>query len=149
MNIGTILALLMVIFALAAAVFLGGTDVSSPTLALNELRQGAPGAATTGIIFNQITGVLLGILISGIVAGIGGVVFLWLRDWYENRQKGDWESGPNANFRRKGAPRQTPLMSRDEMFQLALLNAMTQGQAQKYFPQTSVQPDDENTLDNF
>ncbi len=147
MNFGVILAILMVIFALGAGVLMGGTDVSSPTLALSELRQGVPGPATTTILFNQIVGVLLGLLVTGMVAGIAGLVFLWLRDWYENRQKGEWEAGPNANFRRRGAKPQ-PTMSRDELFQLALLNAMTQGQAQRYLPQVSTLPD-ENTSNEF
>jgi len=135
MNIGVILAILLVLLAVAAGVLLGNTDVSSPTLAAHELSQGAPGAATSTIIFNQIVGVLLGILVTGVVAGVAGVVYTWLKDWYESRQKGDWEPGPNAGWRKRAGQRQQPLMTRDEIFQLAMLNAMTQGQAQRYLPQ--------------
>ena len=148
-NFGLILAALMVIFTLGAGIMLGSTDVSSPTLAAGELRQGTPGPATTTIVFNQIMGVLLGILVSGVVAGVGGLVFVLVKDWWENRQKGDWESGPNANFRRRGAKPQTPTLNRDEIFQLALLNALTQGQHQAYLPQIQPPTDDPPVTNDF
>jgi hypothetical protein len=135
-EIGKILAILMVMVAVCAAVLLGGTDVSSPALAAGELRQGTPGAATASVVFNYVVGALVGILLTAVIGGIGGVVFIWLRDWYESRQKGDWEAGPNANFRRRGQ-RNPQAMSRDEMFQIAILSALTQGRQQVDLPQIS------------
>lgn len=144
MNIGTVLAILLVILALTAGILLGNTDVTSPAIALNEIKQHSPGAATSNIITNQIFSVFLGVLVTGLVAGIAGMAFVLVREWLENRQKGDWEPGPNAGFRRRGQ-RQQPMMSRDEMFQLALLNALTQGQAQRYLPQVQSPPDEQDT----
>jgi hypothetical protein len=146
MNPGTIFAFLLIIMAVAIGLLMGNTDVSSASLAAEELRMGTPGPATSAVIFNQLAGFTVGILITGLVGGVSGLVFIWLRDWYEERKKskpgGEWESGPNANFRRRGV-QQSQGLSKDEIFQLALLNAVTQGQAQRYLPQISepVEPD--------
>lgn len=143
-NMGVIFALLVIVFAVGAAVMMSNTDTSSPALAAEEMRQGGPGAAAGTIFINQIGSVLLGILVTGAVGGIGGAVLMTVRDWLQDRMiKPDWEPGPNANWRRRGGGGRSPAMSRDELLQLALLNVMTQGQAGRYMPQVRTdEPDD-------
>jgi hypothetical protein len=150
MNIGTFIALLIIILALTAGVLLGGTDVSSPTLAANELRNGVPGPASASVIFNQAVGVLLGIVLAGIVAGVSGVVFLAARDWWEGQQKGDWEPGPNAGFRRRGQ-RAQPAINKDELMLLAILNTLSRntGTSQGYIPQLPTGHGQDEGSDNF
>jgi len=145
-NIGVILSMLVVMFALGAAVLMGNADVSSPALAAQEIQQGAPGAATSTIIFNQVVSVLLGILVTAIVTGVGGAVFVWFRDYLDERKKSDWEPGPNAGWKRRGAKPQG--LNRDELFQLAMLNMMTQN-GQRNMPRITTQRDAQDDYSEF
>jgi len=127
MNAPFVLAMLVLLVVVCAAVMVGNMDVSSPALAMQEIKQGTPGAATSTIIFNQIVSVLLGILVTGMIGGVGTLVFKMASEWLEIR-KPDWEPGPNARWGQRGGGSKPRGLSQDDMLQLMLMGILAQQQ---------------------
>ena len=141
MNGQTFLGILIVIIALGLVVLVGApaTPISAAT---TELSRGEIGNSTIAFVLDKALGVAIGIVLTGILGGIGAFAFSAAREAWEDRKAGKWEPGPNANFRRSSPPKQ-PTLSRDEIFQIALLNAISNGNPGQYVPQlTTTQPEE-------
>lgn len=143
MNTQSLIGVLIIILALLVMVLVGAPASTNNIGAVTaELSQGTPGVTTAGFILDKVIGVAIGIVVTGVLGGLAAFAFSAARDAWEERKKGDWEPGPNAGYRRKNAPKPATL-GRDELFQIALLNAMTNGNAGQYMPQITTTQSEE------
>jgi hypothetical protein len=140
-----ILALVVIV---AAALFLGNSDSISTATSQAEANALLGNIPAGGWIASKLLSTLFSIVLSGIVAGIAGVLIAQGRKWWRDRQyQPKWKSGPDAKWRQK-ADRQPKTRTSEEMLQKAMRKYQRppQGKASQQMPFIVVQKQPEEKL---
>jgi hypothetical protein len=107
----------------AAALFLGNSDPISAATGRAEADAALSAIPASGLIASKVLDTLFGIVLSGIVLGVAGVVIAQVRKSLRNRQYRQWRPGPNAHWQQSHQPKTKP-MNTNQMMQWMLLSRL-------------------------